>query len=133
MNMQLVHHLFALDSFTVSAFSDPTVDAVGYPADSDDMLTFATPILGPTSCLIWHRLARYVTVTGEQTFEPPVFAATFGVMPAVAAKAIGRLIHFGIVRFTPTGIAIRTTVPPFPQSWRNRLPDYLAGSYPTAA
>ena len=121
--------LLSFESFEVTPWRDPVVEAAGWRADTDEMLVYAQAILGPTASTLWWRTARYVADGSSVIFAPGEFAGSFGVMPSVAAKALDRLAHFGIVRFTRVGFEIRTHVPPFPVRWQDRLPAYLADAY----
>jgi hypothetical protein len=125
----LANQLFGCPSFQIAAWRDPAVESAGWRADSDEMLVFSLPCLGPTSVAVWHRSCRYVSDGAIASFEPVEFAATFGVMPSVAAKAVGRLVLFGMARFSPRGIEVRTHVPPLPHRWVVRMPSYLAVAY----
>jgi hypothetical protein len=124
-----VHELFDSPSFRIASWTDPFVESVGWPADSDETLTFLLPTLGPTAVLMLHRGARYVADGSTHVFAPEEFASTFGVMPSIAAKALARLIRFGMVRVGPSAIEFRTHVAPLPVRWVERLPRYLADAY----
>ena len=131
------HHSLAVallsrPSFDVVAWIDPGCDG-GLPADSDEALVLLCPVLGPSATLMLHRLARYA-VAGPTTWEPEVFAATFGLASGgLAPKALSRLSRFGFATIGWAGIAVRTHVPPLPQRWLAQLPDYLRDERPRAA
>jgi hypothetical protein len=128
------HHSLAVSlltrpSFDVVAWIDPVCDG-GLPADSDEALVLLCPVLGPSATLILHRLARYAVV-GPTTWEPDVFAATFGLSAEVLApKALARLSRFGFATIGSAGLAVRTHVPPLSQRWLSLLPDYLRSQWP---
>jgi hypothetical protein len=123
----LAASLLSRPSFDVVAWVDPVCDG-GLPADSDEALVILCPVLGPSATLILHRLARYAS-SGPTTWEPGVFAATFGLSTksatGLATKAIARLARFGFATIGSSALAIRTHVPPLPQRWVAALPDYL--------
>ena len=120
----LAVELLSRPSFEVIAWHDP-VCPDGMPADSDLALVVLCPVLGPSATLILHRLSRYASA-GPTVWEPPVFAATFGLgAGGLAPKALARLARFGMVTIGSSALAVRTVVPPLPRRWVERLPDYL--------
>jgi hypothetical protein len=124
---QLAASLLSNQSFDVIAWFDPVCDH-GLSTDSDEALVILCPVLGPSATMVLHRLARYAS-SGPTTWEPAVFAATFGLSKnapsGLAAKAIARLARFGFATVGSTTLAVRTHVPPLPQRWLTALPDYL--------
>jgi hypothetical protein len=121
--------LLSRRSFDVVAWLDPVCDG-GLPADSDEALVLLCPVLGPSATLILHRLARYA-VAGATTWEPDVFAATFGLSSGrMAPKALSRLSRFGFATIGSAGLAVRTHVPPLPHRWLTKLPNYLRCQWP---
>ncbi len=123
----LATQLLALPEFRVIAWIDTGFEA-GIAADSDDALVVLCPILGPSATLILHRLSRYAS-GGPTVWAPSEFARTFGLASAEstvkAAKAVARLAQFGFVTVRDNTLAVRTKVPPVPQRWLQRVPDYL--------
>ena len=126
------HHLLAASllsnpTFEVITWMDPVCDH-GLPTDSDEALVILCPVLGPSATMVLHRLARYAS-SGPTTWEPTVFAATFGLSKnapsGLAAKAVARLARFGFATVGSSTLAVRTHVPPLPQRWLTALPDYL--------
>jgi hypothetical protein len=111
----------------VIAWIDPVCDH-GLPTDSDEALVILCPVLGPSATIVLHRLARYAS-TGTTTWEPTVFAATFGLSKnaptGLAAKAVSRMARFGFANIGSTTLAVRTHVPQLPQRFLASLPDYL--------
>ena len=124
---QLAASLLARPSFEVVAWVDPVCDG-GICADSDEALVVLCPVLGPSATMMLHRLARYASA-GPTSWEPGVFAATFGLSKnsatGLATKALARLARFGFATIGTTGLAVRTRVPPLPQRWLASLPEYL--------
>jgi hypothetical protein len=132
---ELAASLLSRPSFEVIAWLDPVCDG-GIPADSDEALVILTPVLGPSSTLILHRLSRYASV-GPTSWEPGVFAATFGLSSksatGLATKAVARLARFGFAMIGSSALAVRTHVPPLPQRWVASLPEYLRDDPAVAA
>ena len=130
---QLASSLLSRPSFDVIAWIDP-VCAHGTPSDTDEALVILCPVLGPSATLVLHRLSRYATA-GPTSWEPGVFAATFGMSrnsaTGLATKAIARLARFGLATIGSSTLAVRTHVPPLPQRWLAALPEYLR-DHPTS-
>jgi hypothetical protein len=124
---QLAASLLSNPTFEVIAWIDPVCDH-GLSTDSDEALVILCPVLGPSATMVLHRLARYAS-SGPTTWEPTVFAATFGLSKnapsGLAAKAVARLARFGFATVGSSTLAVRTHVPPLPQRWLTALPDYL--------
>jgi hypothetical protein len=124
---QLAASLLSNPAFEVIAWIDPVCDH-GLPTDSDEALVILCPVLGPSATIVLHRLARYASF-GPTTWEPTVFAATFGLSKnapsGLAAKTVARLARFGFASVGSTTLSVRTYVPPLPQRWLTALPDYL--------
>ena len=124
---QLAASLLARPEFDVIAWIDPVCDR-GIPTDSDEALVVLCPVLGPSATIVLHRLARYAA-TGPTTWDPGVFAATFGLSKncasGLATKVIARLARFGFATISSSTLAVRTQVPSLPQRWLASLPDYL--------
>jgi hypothetical protein len=124
---QLAVSLLSRPSFEVIAWNDPVCDN-GLTTDSDEALVILCPVLGPSATIVLHRLARYAS-TGPTTWDPGVFAATFGLSKnaptGLAAKTVARLARFGFAAVGSATLAVRTHIPPLPQRWLAALPDYL--------
>jgi hypothetical protein len=124
---QLAASLLSNPTFDAIAWVDPVCDH-GLGTDSDEALVILCPVLGPSATLMLHRLARYAS-TGTTTWEPSVFAATFGLSKnaptGLAAKAVSRMARFGFANIGSTTLAVRTHVPRLPQRFLASLPDYL--------
>jgi len=116
----------------VVALRDPLVESApgATPTASLATLAFWTPIVGPTAALMAFRFARDCTRHDTPAqWRLDVLAATFGVAPAVARRAIDRLAQFGVAARRDDTIAIRLMLPPLPARLRQRLPDHLALEY----
>ncbi|MCU1394906.1 MAG: hypothetical protein JWM34_3334 [Ilumatobacteraceae bacterium] len=130
----LASSLLSRPLFDVIAWNDP-VCAHGTPSDTDEALVMLCPVLGPSATLVLHRLSRYAAA-GPTSWEPSVFAATFGLSAnaatGLAVKALTRLARFGFATIGSSTLSVRTHVPPLPQRWLAAMPDYLR-VHPTAA
>jgi hypothetical protein len=104
--------------------------AGGFDADSDDALVYLAPFLGPTSVLLLHRISRYLVGPAIDTWTLDDLAATFGVTPSKLTSSLAMLERFGMIRAVGTHIEVRTQVPPLPVHRIERMPAYLAASYP---
>ena len=98
-------------------------DAIHHTA-SDFCLTYILPFIGPAGTLALHRLGAYCA-GGETSWMIDELAATFGISPSVMRSTLERLIAFGYIAPTSTGIAVPTMIPDIPPRWRERLPEYL--------
>lgn len=124
----LAASLLSRPSFDVIAWVDPVCDS-GFPCDSDKALVVLCPVLGPSALVVLHRLARYAS-SGPTSWQPDVFASTFGLSTSLTAtglavKAVARLARFGFVRIGDSVLEVRTRVPALPQRWIASLPKYL--------
>ena len=121
------HMASAADLMHIERWNDPLVVA-RLDADTDEALMFLTPVLGPTSTLVLHRLARALN-SGPLCWTLADLAATFGVSISQIDRTIDRLERFGYARRDGFTLAVRTTVPPLTRRHVGRLPDYLAAAY----
>ena len=101
----------------------------GIRADSDDALLYLSPIIGPTSVLLLHRLARGLTSDCRTSWTMHELAGSFGVTTSLLARSLDRLERFGLARRFHTRIEVRVQIPPLPTRHIDRLPDYLAAAY----
>ena len=118
----------AADLMHIERWNDPLVVA-RFDADTDEALMFLTPVLGPTSTLVLHRLARALSSGGPLCWTLADLAATFGVSLGQIDRTIDRLERFGYARRDGFTLAVRTTVPPLTRRHVERLPTYLAAAY----
>ncbi len=122
------HATSTADLMHIDKWSDPLTVGM-FDADTDEALMFLTPVLGPTSTLVLHRLARALNSGGPLCWTLTDLAATFGVSLSQIDRTIDRLERFGYARREGFTLAVRTTVPPLPRRHAERLPGYLAAAY----
>ena len=127
--MHQAQELFRLPTFEVAAWFDPIAARSGIASDSDEALLYVMPVIGPTGSAMLHRCSRYVSDGSSQRFVPAEFSATFGVMPSIAWRAVGRLMLFGMARLGTSGLEVRTHVPRLNDRWLDKIPSYLADAY----
>jgi hypothetical protein len=119
---------------------EPLIDPLEEPhwlrTDSDDFLTFATPIIGPSGVLIAHRAASYFAAGDTWVqFELGDLGASFGLSArngGTLLRAIERIHRFGYGQLdlrTPT-LRVRTAIPPLPRRHAERIPTYLLDHCP---
>jgi hypothetical protein len=113
----------------ISVWHDPLA-ADGLKSDSDDALVYLTPILGPTSTLLLHRLARCLTTNSATVWSTDDLAASFGVAPAVIRSSLARLERFAMIRHHASRTEVRTIIPALSARHIARLPEYLAIACP---
>lgn len=118
----------------VVPWRDPTVEHApgATPTTDPDALAYWTPSIGPTAALIAARWARDCARHHSAAhWRLDDLAATFGVSPTIAARAVDRLDRFGIITRHDATIAVRLVLPPLPGRLRERLPASLAVEYDT--
>ena len=116
------------DLLHIERWNDAAAVAV-FDSHSDEALMFLPPVLGPTSTLLLHRLARALVSGGPLCWSISDLAATFGVSLGQIDRTIDRLERFGYARRDGFTLAVRTTVPPLARRHVERLPRYLAAAY----
>ncbi len=135
--MATIAHIVEAGYLNVEPLIDPIAQPEWLRADSADLLTFATPILGPTATLMVHRFAVYFA-NGDTyiNFLLDDLGATFGVGGIGDAspllRAIDRIERFGFGRidtFRPL-LRVRPSIPPLSRRLARRLPGYLADICP---
>ncbi len=125
------HPTDIIDNYLIATAFTPEPRPGDMACDSDDALTWLTPHLGPTSCLVLHRINRYLTTSDTFAIEYTELARTFGVSPSLLKRNIERLCQFGHARRNGDTLEVATT---FRLSPRNaqKLPEYLRADYPGA-
>ena len=75
-----IHHIVEAGYVVIEPIADPLEQPTWLPAASNDLLAYATPIIGPLSTLIVHRMAWYFAAgdTWHQ-FDLDELGRTFGV------------------------------------------------------
>ena len=122
------HPTDIIDNYLIAtAFTQPPQPG-DMACDSDDALTWLAPHLGPTSCLVLHRISRYLTTSDTFSIEYTELASTFGVAPGVLKKSIERLCQFGHARRNGDTLEVATTFRLTPRNVQ-KLPEYLRADY----
>ena len=116
------------DLLHIERWDDP-FETVTIESDSDEALLFLAPVLGPTSTMLLHRLARALVSGGPVCWSLTDLATTFGVSLGQIDRTIDRLERFGYAHRDGFTLAVRTTVPPLARRHVERLPRYLAAAY----
>ncbi len=121
------NHLPAnLDTLIVRAWSDPLVEAHGYPATSSYVETFWLPILGPSATWALRRLATLAATPGGVRIPTAELARSIGVSAgtgrnSVIVRTLNRLVMFGVARWEGDGLAVRRSLAPLPARHLLRL------------
>jgi DNA-binding MarR family transcriptional regulator len=125
------HPTDILDQYLIATAWTPDPQPGDMASDSDDALTWLAPHLGPTSCLVLHRISRYLTTSDTFSIEYTELARTFGVAPSQLKKNIERLCQFGHARRNGDTLEVATTFRLTPRNVQ-KLPEYLRADYPGA-
>lgn len=117
---------------TVIAYPDPTVEAHGFGPDHPYIEYAILPITGPSTTLMWKRLARLVIAAEDQpvTVEVADLFACLGLGEGRAknspgARTVARMINFGLADATGRSgqiVAVRRALAPWSASRAGRLP-----------
>jgi len=121
------------DSTTIAltALIDPTVEAIGHDPRSRYVETYWLGILGPTASWVLRRTTDLLdTHPGGIEIDLTELAREMGLSYTVGrsspfAKAIQRLIMFGLAHNTPFGIAVRRSIPDVAHRHVRRMTDAL--------
>lgn len=105
---------------------DDEAAAEGFETFSNDTLVWLTPILGPTSTLLLHRIAWYHD-SGVILWiaDADELAATFGVGVGHLRLTLLRLENFGMIAGAGEHTKVRSRIPKLPRRWRDRYPTQL--------
>ena len=114
-----------IESLPVRTWSDPVVEAHGYPVDSRYVETFWLPILGPSATWALRRLAR-IGATNDMTISVTELARALGLgngtgRTSMIARTLSRLVMFGMARWDGQALAVRQAVAPLPARHLARL------------
>lgn len=118
----------ATDLLHIERWNDPLATGV-FDSDTDEALMFLAPVLGPTSTMVLHRLARALVSGGPVCWSLTDLATTFGVSLGQIDRTIDRLERFGYARRDGFTLAVRVAVPPLTRRHIERLPAHLAAAY----
>jgi hypothetical protein len=118
----------------LTLWNNDSSDESWLACDSVDALWYLTPALGPTSTLVLHHAARWLSASEglAYTFGVETFAQIFGVTPSVMFHTLKRLQSFGLAECVSDlpdrqTWKFRTKVPPMSRRFARRMPaDFLA-------
>jgi hypothetical protein len=133
-----IEHIVDAGYVVIEPLHDQLEDRSWMRAGSNDLLAYATPILGPLSTLIVHRFGCYFEAGHLwHQFDLHELAATFGGnahkgINAPIIRSLGRIDRFGFGQLAPASpkLRIRQAIPPLSQRIARRIPSYLADTCP---
>jgi hypothetical protein len=132
-----IHHIVEAGYVVIEPIHDPLEQPTWLPAASNDLLAYGTPIMGPLSTLIVHRMAWYFAAGDNwHQFELDELGRTFGVAGAGAnsplIRSLGRIDRFGFGQLDASRpkLRIRPMIPPLSRRLAERLPQYLQDNCP---
>jgi len=132
-----IDHIVEAGHLVIEPLLDPLEQPWWMRTDSNDLLTYVTPYLGPSATLMVHRFATYFTAGDVWLdFELPDLAQTFGLghtgINSPLMRTIGRIHRFGFgqIAGSRTHLAIRTAIPPISRRHAERIPSYLTDICP---
>lgn len=112
----------------VTAWHDPIVDEHGHDARSIYVEKFFLPVIGPTASFVLRRLADLLDSNPDGIeVDLADLAQQMGLSYRAGnnspfAKALQRLVMFGLAHQTAHGLAVRCRIPSVPQRHLNRMP-----------
>lgn len=120
-------------TITVLAWRDQLVEShpESHPTSSTETLLWWTPILGPTSALVAHRLAAYAARGEQAQFSLSDLSRTFGMgrsLSRIRASLI-RLERFRVISVNDDTVFVRIALPPLTRRQLDQLPPYLVDLY----
>ena len=122
-----IHHIVDTGYVVIEPLADPLEQPTWLPAASNDLLAYATPIIGPLSTLIVHRMAWYFAAGDNwQQFDLAELGQTFGVSGVGAnsplIRSFSRIDRFGFGQLDATRpkLRIRPMIPPLSRITRFR-------------
>ncbi len=118
----------AADLLHIERWDDPLVTSV-FDSDTDEALMFLAPVLGPTTTMLLHQLARALVSGGPVHWSLTDLATTFGVSLGQIDRRIDRLERFEYARRDGFTLAVRVAAPTLTRRHIERLPDLLAAAY----
>ena len=130
-------HIVDAGYVVIEPLVDPLEQPTWMPAATNDLLAYATPILGPLTTLVIHRMATYFAAGDTwHHFALDELAGSFGVggvrINSPLIRSFGRIDRFGFGQLDRNGpkLRIRTLIPPLSRRLAERLPSYLYDSCP---
>lgn len=129
--------LFELDptSLVIESWDDPTLTQFGFEVGHEYVETFWLSTLGPTATWL---LRRLVTVLGQRPdpvrLDVAELSASLGIGSpqdrlGPLAKALDRLVMFGVAQVRRDRLCVRLFVPPLASKQIDRLPPHLQRSH----
>jgi hypothetical protein len=114
-------------------WSDPVVEALGFPVNSIYTETVLLPILGPSATLCLRRLSAWVAISPDgSTVDTTQLARDLGLGDGLGrnsaiSRTLNRLCWFDLAHWSNDELAVRTVVAPLPAHQLRRLsPPILA-------
>jgi len=121
------------ERFVLRPWTDPAVEARGFPVSSMYTEAVLLPILGPSSVLCLRRLGSLAAARPEGTeVDSAQLARDLGLGESLArhsqiTRTLGRLCGFGMARWSDVTPEVRTAVAPVPERHLRRLSPELVG------
>jgi hypothetical protein len=132
-----IHHIVDTGYVVIEPLVDPLEQPTWLPAASDDLLAYATSILGPLSTMIVHRVGCYFAAGYDwHQFDLGELGQTFGVsgvgVNSPLVRSFGRIDRFGFGQLDANRpkLRIRPMIPPLSRRLAERLPHYLQETCP---
>lgn len=119
------------DQLVVLPWRDPLIERLGHDALGDYVEVFWLGILGPTATWLLRRLALIAVAHPDgHRVDLASTAAALGLgwdasRTNAFARALQRLVMFGMARHMNGAVAVRTVVPPLSVRHLSRLPERL--------
>lgn len=119
------------DQLVVLPWRDPLIERLGHDALGDYVEVFWLGILGPTATWLLRRLALIAVAHPDgRRVDLASTAAALGLgwdasRTNAFARALQRLVMFGLARHMNGAVAVRTVVPPLSVRHLSRLPERL--------
>jgi hypothetical protein len=115
----------------VRAWSDdpPHQELTALATASDATLLYWTPILGPTSALLLHRLADLASTNDAAALTVVDLARMLRVGPHKVTAAIRRLERYDLITCADATVAVRLALPALTNRLLGQLPTLLADRY----
>ena len=122
---------------TVRKWSDPLVEAQGYPVTSDYVETFWLPVLGPSATWALRRLAALAATPGGVRIRTVELARSLGLGASTGrnsaiVRTLERLVRFDMARCVDDVLEVRRFVGPLPGPQLSRLPHALQHAHQRA-
>jgi len=132
-----IHQIVEAGYVVIEPLADPLERPTWLPAASNDLLAYATPIIGPLCTLIVHRMGCYFAAGYDwHQFDLGELGHTFGVSGSGAnsplVRSFARIDRFGFGQLDAQRpkLRIRPMIPPLSRRLAERLPGYLQETCP---